>query len=113
MAKKKCSRDYLMNKMRENAENIMYITQSISAEDIYFNLKQHNYSYIVDLFMNMDNELSAQIDIFVCNMSETTCNLIFQFNPLTSPGEGANIFSYPYLSAVAPAQGESKGLILI
>ena len=73
-------RDYFMNKMKEYAESIMYITQPISAEDVYFNLKQNNYSYIVELFMNIDNELSAQSDIFDCNMSGTTCNLIFQFN---------------------------------
>ena len=73
-------RDYFMNKMKEYAESIMYITQSISAEDVYLNLKQNNYSYIVELFMNIDNELSAQSDIFDCNMSGTTCNLIFQFN---------------------------------
>ena len=73
-------RDYFMDKMKEYAESIMYITQSISAEDVYLNLKQNNYSYIVELFMNIDNELSAQSDIFDCNMSGTTCNLIFQFN---------------------------------
>ena len=32
-------------------------------------------------------------------------------NPLTSPGEGVTVFTYPYLSAGAPAQGESKGLM--
>ena len=32
-------------------------------------------------------------------------------NPLASPGEGATVFTYPYLSAGAPAQGEAKGLI--
>ena len=73
-------RDYFMNKMKEYAESIMYITQSISAEDVYLNLKQNNYSYIVELFMSIDDELSAQSDIFDCNMSGTTCNLIFQFN---------------------------------
>ena len=34
------------------------------------------------------------------------------FNPLTSPGEGHTIFTYPYLSVGAPAQGEAKGLII-
>ena len=33
------------------------------------------------------------------------------FNPLTSPGEVVSVFTYPYLSAVAPALGEAKGLI--
>ena len=32
-------------------------------------------------------------------------------NPLTSPGEGVTVFTSPYLSAGAPAQGEAKGLI--
>ena len=34
-------------------------------------------------------------------------------NPLTSPGEVVTVFAYPYLSAGAPAQGETKGLIKI
>ena len=33
------------------------------------------------------------------------------FNPLTSPGEGVTVSTSPYLSAGAPAQGETKGLI--
>ena len=33
-------------------------------------------------------------------------------NPLTSPGEGVSVFTYLYLSAGAPAQGEAKGLII-
>ena len=33
------------------------------------------------------------------------------FNPLASPGEGVTVFTYPYLSARAPTQGEAKGLI--
>ena len=32
-------------------------------------------------------------------------------NPLTSPGEVVTVFTYPYLSAGAPALGEVKGLI--
>ena len=39
-------------------------------------------------------------------------NIIFNtINPLTSPGEGVTVFTYPYLSAGAPALGEAKGLI--
>ena len=38
--------------------------------------------------------------------------IIFRIiNPLTSPGEVVNVFTYPYLSAEAPAKGEAKGLI--
>ena len=32
-------------------------------------------------------------------------------SPLTYPGEGVSVFTYPYLSAEAPTQGEVKGLI--
>ena len=32
-------------------------------------------------------------------------------NPLTSPGEVVSVFTSPYLSAGAPALGESKGLM--
>ena len=32
-------------------------------------------------------------------------------NPLTSPGEGVTVFTYPYLSEGAPVLGEAKGLI--
>ena len=34
-------------------------------------------------------------------------------NPLASPGEAVSAFTYPYLSAGAPAPGEVKGLITI
>ena len=34
-------------------------------------------------------------------------------NPLTSPGKVVTIFTYPYLSAGAPALGKAKGLIFI
>ena len=32
-------------------------------------------------------------------------------NPLTSPGEEVSVFTYPHLSAGAPASGEAKGLM--
>ena len=72
-------RDYFMNKMKEYTESLMIITQQISAEDIYINLKSDNFSYINELFLSADNELSAQ-NYFDCRMSGTTCNLVFQFN---------------------------------
>jgi len=42
------------------------------------------------------------------------CKLINLINiniSLTSPGEGFSIFTYSYISADAPVQGEAKGLI--
>ena len=33
-------------------------------------------------------------------------------NPLTSPGEVVTVFTYPYLSAGAPALGKVKGLMI-
>ena len=32
---------------------------------------------------------------------------------MTSPGEVVSVFTFPYLSAGAPALGEAKGLIII
>ena len=40
-------------------------------------------------------------------------SFFFLFNPLASPGEGASVFTCPYLSAGAPAPEEAKGLIVI
>ena len=40
-------------------------------------------------------------------------NLLIFFNPLTSPGDGLTVFTYPYLSAGAPASGEAKWLMSI
>ena len=37
---------------------------------------------------------------------------MFNINPLTSPGEVVTVFTSPYLSAGAPAQGEAKGLTI-
>ena len=34
-----------------------------------------------------------------------------KFNPFTSRGEVVSVFTFPYLSAWAPALGEAKGLI--
>ena len=50
---------------------------------------------------------------YICVLSKDNNNKTQarQINPLTSPGEGVTIFTYPYLSAGAPAQVELKGLI--
>ena len=72
-------KNYFVNKMKTYVENLVYITQYITAEDIYINLKSSNYSYIVELFINADNELQSQ-NSFDSVLSGTTCNLIFQLN---------------------------------
>ena len=72
-------KNYFVNKMKTYVDNLVYITQYITAEDIYINLKNSNYSYIIDLFMNADNELKTQAN-FDYVSSGTTCNLIFQIN---------------------------------
>ena len=41
----------------------------------------------------------------------TTDFEISLFNPLTSPRELVSVFTYPYLNAGAPLQGEAKGLM--
>ena len=65
--------------MQSYVTNLLYTTQCISAEDIYINLKNNEFSYIVDLFLKADSELATQSN-FDYTFSGTTCNLIFQFN---------------------------------
>ena len=45
------------------------------------------------------------------NIELISKKLLF-INPLTSPGEVVTVFTSPYLSAGAPAQGEAKGLMI-
>ena len=71
-------KNYFVNKMIEYVESLVYITQFITAEEVYINLKANGFSYIMDLFLNIDSELSLQTFDHV--LSGTTCNLIFQFN---------------------------------
>ena len=72
-------KNYFVNKMKAYVDNFVLITPYMSAEDIYINLKASNFSFVVDLFLNADNELSTQNN-FDYILSGTTCNLIFQIN---------------------------------
>ena len=72
-------KNYFVNKMKAYVDNLVLITPYMSAEDIYINLKASNFSFVVDLFLNADNELSTQNN-FDYILSGTTCNLIFQIN---------------------------------
>ena len=72
-------KNYFVNKMKAFVDNLVLITPYMSAEDIYINLKASNFSFVVDLFLNADNELSTQSN-FDYILSGTTCNLIFQIN---------------------------------
>ena len=55
------------------------------------------------------------VSSFISSITNNFVNyFIHEFiNPVTSPGEGVSAFTYPYLSAGAPAVGEAKGLILM
>ena len=60
------------------------------------------YSFICSILFGSNN-------LFSTSDKANDHNIII--NPLTSPGEGVTVFTYPYLSAGDPAQGEAKGLI--
>ena len=57
----------------------------------------------------------SQYNINIYNYSEEISidknSIRYAFNPLTSPGKVVTVFTYPYLSAGAPALVEAKGLI--
>ena len=72
-------KNYFISKMNSFTENLKLNNPYITVEDIYTILKENEYSYIIDLFTNVDNELSLQNN-FDPDLSGTTCNLIFQFN---------------------------------
>ena len=72
-------KDYFIKEMQSYVTNLLYTTQYITAEDIYINLKNDEFSYIVDLFIKADSVLATQSN-FDYTFSGTTCNLIFQFN---------------------------------
>ena len=50
-----------------------------TCDEIYYELKINNFYIILELFKNVDKEISSQ-NIFEYNTSGTTCNLVFQFN---------------------------------
>ena len=72
-------KNYFITKMNLYTENLKLINPYLTVEDVYRNLKESEYSYILELFENADVELSLQNN-FDSNLSGTTCNLIFQFN---------------------------------
>ena len=58
-----------------------------------------------NLFDELSNVLSEHDE------KSRLSNIEYNINPLISPWEVVTIFTYPYLSTGAPAQGEDKGLI--
>ena len=58
---------------------------------------------------NSTNPLIIQLN----DINKDLFRILEEINPSASPGEGVNVFTYPYLSAGAPAVGEAKGLIKI
>ena len=72
-------KNYFITKMNQFVESLKLINPYLTVEDVYRNLKESDYSYILELFEHADTELSLQ-NTFEANLSGTTCNLIFQFN---------------------------------
>lgn len=72
-------KDYFIKNMYNYTGILRQTKGIITAEDIYNELKNNSFSYIIELFNKADLELTKQ-NTFDYNISGTTCNLIFQFN---------------------------------
>ena len=71
-------RDHFIKYMTNYAEQCLK-KKIKRPEEIYHELKNQNFEYIIDTFNKADNEMSKQ-NQFDYNFSGTTCNIVFQFN---------------------------------
>ena len=71
-------RDYFIRKMTNFAESCRQ-NKLTTPEQIYTELKNTKYKFIIDTFNKADTEISKQ-KTFDYNFSGTTCNIVFQFN---------------------------------
>ena len=71
-------RDYFIRKMTNFAESCRQ-NKLTTPEQIYAELKNTKYKFIIDTFNKADTEISKQKS-FDYNFSGTTCNIVFQFN---------------------------------
>ena len=72
-------KEYFIKKMEEYIELLKNYSGNLTAEQIYNELKNDYYNYIIELFNKSDTELATKAN-FDYMMSGTTCNIVFQFN---------------------------------
>ena len=79
-------------------------------------LKSNNRDNSPELEIKKNKDI-VNLESLAVNINNNNNSIVNEFsnkkniNPLTSPGEGITVFTSPYLSAGAPALGETKGLI--
>ena len=71
-------KEHFIKYMTNYAESCMQ-KKIKTPEEIYNELKNNKYAYIIDIFNKADVEMSKQ-NQFDYNFSGTTCNIVFQFN---------------------------------
>ena len=86
-----------------------------SIDDIKIkNSKKHNNDFIIIYLDNCDSDKMKFTANFINKYykeDEYHYILILFINPLAPPGEAVTVFTYPYLSAGATAQGKAKRLL--
>ena len=72
-------KEYFINNMKNYVEILRNGRNITNSEMLYNELKSSGYSAIIELYNNVDLELSKQ-GAFDHSLSGTTCNIVFQFN---------------------------------
>ena len=72
-------KEYFIKKMEEYIELLKNYSGNLTAEQIYNELKNDHYNYIIELYNKSDTEIATKAN-FDYMMSGTTCNIVFQFN---------------------------------
>ena len=89
-------KDYFIKNMI-NYTLLLKMSKGIkTSEEIYIELKNNRFEYIIELFNQFDIELSKQ-NVIDYTISGTTCNIIFQFNKhliCFSVGDSRSILIY-------------------
>ena len=74
----KFCKDYIIKNMENYTETLKLTIGITTAEELYQELKNNGYNYIIELYQNADIELMSQSN-FDYELSGTTCNIVFQF----------------------------------
>ena len=75
----KFCKDYIIKNMENYTESLKLTIGISTADELYQELKNNNFNYIIELYQNADIDLMSQNN-FDYELSGTTCNIVFQFN---------------------------------
>ena len=75
----KFCKDYIIKNMENYTESIKLTLGITTTDELYQELKNNNFNYIIELYQNTDIDLMSQNN-FDYELSGTTCNIVFQFD---------------------------------